>query len=156
MSDDSPTTGPDPDDAAGAVGHPSPFELLASAQEALAAQAEAVNQSVEGSAGGGVVKVRMSGGGEVTGLEIDPDVVDPDEVEMLQDLVLAALRDASRKVTELQQQALEALGQIDLGALGGSLGGLLGGDPTSPGGLGGLTGPTDPSGPTGSTGSPPD
>jgi DNA-binding YbaB/EbfC family protein len=105
---------------------PNPFDLLASAQEALAAQAEAVNQTVEGTAGGGVVKVRMSGGGEVTGLTIAPEVVDPDEVEMLQDLIVAALRDASTKATELQQQALGALGQIDIGALGGMLSGLPG------------------------------
>jgi nucleoid-associated protein EbfC len=117
---------------------PDPFDLLSSAQEALAAQAEAVNQTVEGTAGGGVVKVRMTGGGEVTGLELAPEAVNPDDVEMLQDLILAALRDASAKATELQQKALGALGQIDLGALGGSLGGLLGGA------AGGEPGPTGP------------
>jgi DNA-binding YbaB/EbfC family protein len=106
---------------------PNPFDLLASAQEALAAQADAVNQTVEGSAGGGVVKVEMTGGGEVTGLVISPEVVDPDDVEMLQDLVLAALRDANTKAAALQRQALGAFGQLDLGDLGGSLGGALGG-----------------------------
>jgi DNA-binding YbaB/EbfC family protein len=120
---------------------PNPYDLLASAQEALAAQAEAVNRTVEGTAGGGVVKVQMSGGGEVTGLELAPEVVDPDDVEMLQDLILAALRDAAAKVAELQQQAMGALGQIDLGSLGGSLGGLLGG------GLG--SGPGQPEPPSG-------
>jgi DNA-binding YbaB/EbfC family protein len=105
---------------------PNPFDLLASAQEALAAQAEAVNQTVEGTAGGGVVTVRMSGGGEVIGLTIAPEVVDPDDVEMLQDLIVAAIRDASTKATELQQRALGALGQIDVGALGGMLSGLPG------------------------------
>jgi DNA-binding YbaB/EbfC family protein len=106
---------------------PDPYDLLASAQEALAAQAEAVNRTVEGSAGGGVVKVQMSGAGEVTGLELAPEAVDPDDVEMLQDLILAALHDANAKVAELQKQAMGALGQIDLSSLGGSLGGLLGG-----------------------------
>ena len=95
-----------------------PFDLLASAQEMLAAQAEAVNQTVEGTAGGGVVRIQMTGAGEVTDITLAPEVVDPAEVEMLQDLILAALRDATAKVTELQRQALGALGQLDLGALG--------------------------------------
>jgi DNA-binding YbaB/EbfC family protein len=125
---------------------PNPFDLLASAQEALAAQAEAVNQTVEGTAGGGVVTVRMSGGGEVTGLTIAPEVVDPDDVEMLQDLIVAAIRDASTKATELQQRALGALGQIDIGALGGMLSGLPGAAGLPGSGLpgaGGTDTPTD-------------
>lgn len=100
----------------------SPFDLLASAQQALSAQADAVKQVVEGTAGGGVVKVTMTGGGEVTGVELSPQVVDPDDVEMLQDLIVAAIRDATTKVTELQRAALGALGQLDLGSLGGMLG----------------------------------
>jgi DNA-binding YbaB/EbfC family protein len=125
---------------------PNPFDLLASAQEALAAQAEAVNQTVEGTAGGGVVTVRMSGGGEVIGLTIAPEVVDPDDVEMLQDLIVAAIRDASTKATELQQRALGALGQIDVGALGGMLSGLPGAAGLPGSGLpgaGGTDTPTD-------------
>jgi nucleoid-associated protein EbfC len=106
-----------------AGGGGSPFDLLASAQEAMAAQAEAVHQVVEGTAGGGVVKVTMTGGGEVTGLTLSPKVVDPDDIDMLQDLIVAAIRDATAKVTELQRAALGALGQIDLGSLGGLLGG---------------------------------
>jgi nucleoid-associated protein EbfC len=115
---------------------PNPFDLLASAQEALAAQADAVNQTVEGSAGGGVVKVEMTGGGDVTNLVISPEVVDPGDVEMLQDLILAALRDANTKAAALQQKALGAFGGFDLGSLGGALGGMLGGLPgaASPGG----------------------
>jgi DNA-binding YbaB/EbfC family protein len=107
--------------------------LLASAQEAVSAQAEIVNREVEGSAGGGVVTVRMIGNGEVVGVTIAPEVVDPDEVEMLQDLVLAALHDATAKVTELQRQALGAFGNFDLSSLGRMLGGLggLGGPGTS-------------------------
>lgn len=101
---------------------PNPFDLLASAQEALAAQAQATQQTVEGTAGGGVVRIEMTGGGEVTGVTIAPEVVDPGDVEMLQDLVLAALRDAQTKVGELQKQALGALGQIDLGSLGNLFG----------------------------------
>jgi DNA-binding YbaB/EbfC family protein len=105
--------------------------LLESAQEALAAQAEAANEVVEGSAGGGVVRVTMSGTGEVQAVTIDPEVVDPDEVEMLQDLVVAALHDATAKVAEIQRQALGAFGGFDIGGLGG-----LGGPSGGPAGLG--------------------
>jgi DNA-binding YbaB/EbfC family protein len=107
----------------GLEGVGSPFDLLASAQEALSAQADAVNQVVEGTAGGGVVQVTMTGGGEVTGITLSPQVVDPGDIDMLQDLIVAALRDATAKVTELQRTALGALGQFDLGSLGGLLGG---------------------------------
>jgi nucleoid-associated protein EbfC len=106
-----------------AAGAGSPFDLLASAQQALSAQAEAVSQVVEGTSGGGVVKVTMTGGGEVTAVALSAEVVDPDDVEMLQDLIVAAIRDATAKVTELQRAALGALGQFDLGSLGGLLGG---------------------------------
>ncbi|HLT68826.1 MAG TPA: YbaB/EbfC family nucleoid-associated protein [Acidimicrobiales bacterium] len=100
--------------------------LLASAQEAVSAQAEIVNREVEGTAGGGVVTVRMTGNGEVVGVTISPEVVDPDDVEMLQDLVLAALHDATAKVTELQREALGVFGNLDLSGLGQMLGGLGG------------------------------
>jgi hypothetical protein len=120
----------EPDDGTGGLegleglgGAGSPFDLLASAQEALSAQADAVKEVVEGTAGGGVVKVTMTGGGEVTGVVLSPRVVDPDDIEMLQDLIVAAIRDATAKVTELQRAALGALGQLDLGSLGGLLGG---------------------------------
>jgi DNA-binding YbaB/EbfC family protein len=101
--------------------------LFASAQEALTAQAEAATQVVEGSAGGGVVTVTMTGQGEVTSVTLAPAVVDPDDIEMLQDLIVAALHDAGLKVTELQRQAMGAFGGVDLGTLGEMLGGLMGG-----------------------------
>jgi nucleoid-associated protein EbfC len=101
--------------------------LLASAQEAISAQAEAAHATVEGSAGGGVVTVTMTGTGEVTEVIIAPEVVDPDDVEMLQDLIVAALHDAGLKVTELQRQAMGAFGGLDLGSLGDVFGGLAGG-----------------------------
>ena len=104
-------------------GMPDPFDLLASAQEALSAQAEAAQQEVEGTAGGGVVRITMTGSGEVTEVKLAPEVVDPSDVEMLQDLVVAAFHDATAKVADLQRKALGALGQIDLGSLGGLLGG---------------------------------
>jgi DNA-binding YbaB/EbfC family protein len=106
------------------------MDLLASAQEAMAAQAEAVNRTVEGSAGGGVVRVTMTGGGEVTAVTLAPEVVDPADVEMLQDLIVAALHDAGAKVNAMQQEALGALGQIDLGS---AFGQLFGGPDPGPG-----------------------
>ena len=87
-------------------------------QQLLSAQAEAAEQEVEGVAGGGAVRVVVTGGMEFRSVTIDPSAVDPDDVEMLQDLVLAALHDATAKANELSSQAL--------GGLGG-LGGLLGG-----------------------------
>jgi nucleoid-associated protein EbfC len=106
--------------------------LLESAQQAFSAQADAARQTVEGSAGGGVVTVTMTGSGEVTAVRIAPEVVDPSDVEMLQDLVVAALHDAGLKVTDLQRQALGALGGLDIGGLGDMLGGLTGGASSRP------------------------
>ena len=109
---------------------PNPMDLLAAAQETMAAQAEAASRTVEGSAGGGVVRVTMTGGGEVTSVTLAPEAVDPADVEMLQDLIVAALRDATAKVTDLQRAALGTLGQIDLGsAFQQLLGGAAGDDP---------------------------
>lgn len=87
-------------------------------QQLLAAQAEAAEQVHEGVAGGGAVRIAVTGGMEFRGVTIRPDAVDPDDVDMLQDLVLAALHDAVGKVQAAQQDAL--------GGLGGGLGGLLG------------------------------
>jgi DNA-binding YbaB/EbfC family protein len=100
--------------------------LLESAQEAFSAQARAADEVVTGSAGGGVVTVEMSGAGEVRSIRLAPEVVDPEDVEMLQDLIVAALHDAGAKVTALQRDALGALGGLDIDGLGGALGGLLG------------------------------
>jgi DNA-binding YbaB/EbfC family protein len=71
-------------------------------------------------AGGGAVKVAVTGTFEFRSVTIAPEAVDPAEVDMLQDLVLAALHDAVARVQELQQQGLD-LGGMDLGGLfGGS------------------------------------
>ena len=98
-------------------------DLLKQAQkmqeQLLEAQAAASEQVVEGQSGGGAVRVSVTGGMEFQSVVIDPAAVDPDDVEMLQDLVLAAVRDASAKATELSQQAM---GGLDLGGLGGLLG----------------------------------
>lgn len=100
-------------------------DLLAGAQEAMAASQAVSEQEVEGSAGGGMVRIRATGGGEVHAVSIDPAVVDPDDVEGLEDLVLAALRDVNARVTELHQQAMSgAMGGLDPSDM---LGGILGG-----------------------------
>jgi hypothetical protein len=94
-------------------------------QQLLAAQEQAAHTVVEGQAGGGVVRIEVTGGMEFRGVTIDPDAVDPDDVEMLQDLVLAALHDAVARVNELAQAANPmaglGMGDLDLGGLGGML-----------------------------------
>jgi hypothetical protein len=90
---------------------------MVAAQEALSAE------TVEASAGGGVVSAVVSGQGELQSVRIDPSVVDPDDVEMLQDLVVAAVVEATRKAQQLQADRLGAVtGGLDLGGLGGLLG----------------------------------
>ncbi len=74
--------------------------------EMMKAQAALAEREIEGSAGGGVVKVRMNGHKEPLAIEIAKDVVNPDDVEMLQDLVLAALQDALKQVDELAESEL--------------------------------------------------
>jgi DNA-binding YbaB/EbfC family protein len=95
--------------------------LLGQAQAMMAASAQAAEEEVEGQAGGGAVRVRVNGRFEFSAVEIAPGAVDPDDVAMLEDLVLAALRDASAQLSARQQQVLGGLG--DLGGLGGLLGG---------------------------------
>lgn len=98
----------------------------ASAMQAqlLAAQEEAAKAVVEGVAGGGVVRVEVTGGFEFRSVTIDPSAVDPDDVEMLQDLVLAALRHAVDQIGESQASAVDlgglGLGGVDLGGLFGN------------------------------------
>ena len=65
---------------------------------------------VEGTSGGGMVKVEMSGSKELLTVTIDKEAVDPDDVEMLQDLVKAAVNEASRKVDDAMQSSLGAMG----------------------------------------------
>ncbi|CAH0122725.1 MULTISPECIES: YbaB/EbfC family nucleoid-associated protein [unclassified Paenibacillus] len=73
-------------------------EQMLKAQEALA------EKTVEGSAGGGVVTVQVNGHKKVLSVAIKPEAVDPDDVEMLQDLVLAAVNDALSKAEELANE----------------------------------------------------
>jgi DNA-binding YbaB/EbfC family protein len=95
-------------------------------QQLLAAQAQAAEEVHEGTAGGGAVRIEVTGGMEFRSVTIRPDAVDPDDVEMLQDLVLAALNEAVAKVTDAQQGALGGLGGMLGGGGAGGLGGLLG------------------------------
>ena len=87
-------------------------------QQLVAAQEEMAATEVTGTAGGGLVSATMTGSGELTALTSDPSAVDPDDVETLQDLVVAAVRDASRQANELTASRMGALG----GGLGGGLG----------------------------------
>jgi DNA-binding YbaB/EbfC family protein len=91
-------------------------------QQMAAAQADAASTVVEGQAGGGVVRIEATAGLEFRSVTIDPTAVDPDDVDMLQDLVLAAMLDVVAKANEAQAGAMDGL---DLGGL--DLGGLLGG-----------------------------
>ncbi len=90
---------------------------IANFQEGLAEAMEELSAvEVEGSAGGGAVKVKMTGMGQVTEVTIDPQVVDPDEIELLQDLVCAAVREAVRKASELKREQIAS--STPLGNLG--------------------------------------
>lgn len=80
-------------------------------------QAELEALRLEGSSGGGLVRIEMTGAKEILSVRIDPSAVDPADVEILQDLVLAALSDASRQVHEAVQKKTSAL-------LGGMLPGM--------------------------------
>jgi DNA-binding YbaB/EbfC family protein len=90
-------------------------------QQLAAAQAELAEAEVTGTAGGGLVTVTIAGTGEVTGVKIDPKAVDPDDVETLEDLVLAAIHNASEAVREMTEQKMGPL-TSGLGGLGGGLG----------------------------------
>ena len=89
-------------------------------EQLIAAQAELATAEVTGQAGNGLVQVTMTAAGEVRAVRIDPKVVDPDDVDTLQDLVVGALHDAARAAQELQAEKMGPLA----GGLGGDLGGL--------------------------------
>ena len=87
---------------------------MARAQEELAAA------EVEASAGGGMVTVRVTGALVVKEIRIDPAAIDPDDPELLADMVLAAVNEALRKAQELAERKLGGVtGGLDLGSLGG-------------------------------------
>jgi nucleoid-associated protein EbfC len=89
--------------------------MLRQAQEMMAAQQQAQealkSERVEASAGGGMVKVTMTGDLRLESIAIAPDAVDPDDVEMLQDMVVAAVNEAVRSAQELQESKLGGLAE---------------------------------------------
>src|SRR4051794_36676450 len=104
-------------------------------EEMAAAQDKLKEQRVEASAGGGMVKVVATGEGRLDSITIDPDAVDPDDVELLQDMVMAAVNEAMRQADDLREKAMgdtagfdpmEALGSLGLGGGPGGLGGPAG------------------------------
>ena len=85
-----------------------------------AAQEELRNEVLEASTGGGMVTVKVSGDLQVREIRIDPQAIDPDDAEILGDMVLAAVNEALRMAQELADRKLGgATGGLDLGGLGG-------------------------------------
>ena len=88
-------------------------------QDMLAAQESLKDEVVEASAGGGMVTVEVTGELVVKSIKIDPQAVDPDDVELLQDMVLAAVNEGLRSAQELAASKMSGLtGGMDLGGLG--------------------------------------
>ena len=117
-------------DLLGSLGGLDMSSLLGSAMELqeqmLAAQQEVANAEYEGQSGGGAVRIVVTGSMEFRSVTIAPEAVDPDDVEMLQDLVLAALHDAVSQAVGAAASNVSAMPGLDV--LGGlDLGALLGG-----------------------------
>ena len=88
-------------------------------QDMVAAQEQLKNETVEASAGGGMVKVVVSGDLEVKSITISADAIDPDDPELLHDMVLAAVNEGLRSAQELAANKMGGLtGGLDLGGLG--------------------------------------
>ena len=92
-------------------------------QDMVAAQEQLKNEEVEASAGGGMVTVKVSGDLIVKSITIDPQAIDPEDAELLQDMVLAAVNEGLRAAQEL---ASSKMGGITGGLGGGGLGALGG------------------------------
>ncbi len=87
--------------------------------EMEATQAELEKKELTTTAGGGAVEVTINGNKEITKLIIDKDVVDPDDVEMLQDLVMAAVNEATRQMEELAESEMNKItGGLGMGGMG--------------------------------------
>jgi nucleoid-associated protein EbfC len=88
-------------------------------QDMVAAQEQLKHETVEASAGGGMVKVKVSGDLEIQSIVIDAAAIDPDDPELLQDMVLAAVNEGLRSAQELAASKMSGLtGGLDLGGLG--------------------------------------
>ena len=86
-------------------------------------QEELAQTPVDATVGGGVVKATVSGSGQVMGIEIQPEVLDPDDVEMLQDLIVAAINEALRSAQEMSEREM---GKLTKGLkLPGGMGGMF-------------------------------
>jgi DNA-binding YbaB/EbfC family protein len=101
-------------------------KLMKEAQKAQRKMAEVqerlASMTVEGTAGGGMVTATATGDGNISAIKIDPSAVDADEIELLEDLVMAAVNEAQRNAKELQES--------EMGSVMGGMGGL--------GGMGGM------------------
>jgi nucleoid-associated protein EbfC len=92
-------------------------------QDMMVAQESLKDEIVEASVGGGMVTVRMTASQELKAIEIKPDVVDPDDVEMLQDLLVAAFNEAVAKAQAVTEERMAPFADmLDMGGLGGLLG----------------------------------
>lgn len=92
-------------------------------QEMMAAQEALKDEVVESSVGGGMITVTMSAAQELKSIEIKPEVVDPEDVEMLQDLLMAAFNEAVAKAQQLSEERMAPFASmLDMGGLGGLLG----------------------------------
>ena len=88
-------------------------------QNMLKMQEELEAEEFEATAGGGAITVRMSGKKELTAVTIKPEVLDPDDVEMLEDLIMAAINDGYAKADKVYEEKMGKYG--DMGALGGMI-----------------------------------
>lgn len=94
-------------------------KIMKMQQEMEKAQADVESAFFSATAGGGVVKATVSGKRQLTELTIQPEAVDPEDVEMLQDLVVSAVNEALRQAGEAMDKSIEqATGGLDLGAFG--------------------------------------
>ena len=95
-------------------------------EEMMKAQEEAKKKTAEATAGGGMVTVVASGAGNIVSIKIEKDVVNPDDVEMLQDLILAASNEAIRRAQEMVSGEMSKLtGGLNIPGMG-DLGGMFG------------------------------
>ncbi len=78
-------------------------------KELLKAQQETKNLEVTTTSGGGMVEVSMSGNFDLTALKIDPEAVDPSDVEMLQDMIISAINDAKTQIESKSQESMSAI-----------------------------------------------
>ena len=87
-------------------------------EEMQKAQDELANETVEATAGGGMITVVANGAGEIKQIKIDPQAIDPDDPEMLEDMIVAAVNEAIRSAHSLMESKLGGLAGGALGGLG--------------------------------------